>query len=89
MTASRKALAYTAAGMAIGGTNTTTNASTSVHCAVDRTASANSSGPACAPTSTGSRASSKPCDSNASAANSPIAFELPTTATRGPAGSGW
>ena len=39
--------------------------------------------------STGSPASCIPSPTNASATSTPSAVELPTTATRGPAGSGW
>ncbi len=75
--------------MATGGTNTTMSASTSGAASASCTAAAKDSGLALAPTSTGSFATSRPWLRAASAASTPMAVELPTTATRGPAGSGW
>ena len=70
-----------------GGTNTTVTASTSGSSTALRSAAANAAPPASTPMSS-SRVSRSPSATHALATSTPMAVELPTTATRSPAGSG-
>src|SRR3954467_6074515 len=73
-----------------GGRKTATTASTPSSSTAACSAVRNSSAPPFTPMSIGaSCASSRPSSRTASATRTPIAVELPTTATRRPSGSGW
>ena len=90
-TASRSAWACAVPDIARSGTNTTTSASTSSDRPAAPTAAASRpSGLTVVPASTGSPASTRSSPSSASTTSRlSAAVELPTTATRPPAGRGW